>query len=104
VGDRLAPLVRQSRGSLSELATDPSRGAALLGGSWWASLLQLACLCWLVLQAFGASVGIAAMGAVTPLLFAGSVVATTDPAKRTRLVSEPSPSPRRCHPGPSPST
>ena len=75
VGDRLAPLVRQVRDSLSELAADPSRGAALLGGSWGASLLQLACL-WLVLQAFGASLGIAAMGAV---LYGGTALAGAAP-------------------------
>ncbi len=75
VGDKIGPIVRQARSAITELLTDPRRCATMLGSSIGGSLLQLTCL-WLVLEAFGASVGIAVMGAV---LFGGKAVAGAAP-------------------------
>src|SRR5690606_19077846 len=71
VGGRVGPVVRRAGSSLAELATDPRRGATMLLSSVAGSAIQLACL-WFVLRAFGASVGVAVMGAV---LFGGKAVA-----------------------------
>ncbi|MFS8481322.1 MAG: lysylphosphatidylglycerol synthase transmembrane domain-containing protein [Acidimicrobiia bacterium] len=75
VGGRVGPVVRRAGSSLAELATDPRRGATMLLSSVAGSAIQLACL-WFVLRAFGASVGVAVMGAV---LFGGKAVAGAAP-------------------------
>lgn len=75
VGDKVGPIVRQARAAIAELLTDPRRCATMLGSSIAGSLMQLACL-WFVLEAFGASVGIAVMGAV---LFGGKAIAGAAP-------------------------
>lgn len=75
VGDKLGPVARQAWGSIGELLTDPRRCAVMLSGSVGNSLLQLASL-WFVLHAFGATVGIAVMGAV---LFGGKALAGAAP-------------------------
>lgn len=75
IGGRAAPVVRRAWSSLAELATDPRRGVTMLVSSVAGSVIQLACL-WFVLRAFGASVGIAVMGAV---LFGGKAVAGAAP-------------------------
>jgi uncharacterized membrane protein YbhN (UPF0104 family) len=75
VGDKLGPIVRQARASVADLLTDPRRCAVMLSGSIGNSLLQLASL-WFVLHAFGATVGIAVMGAV---LFGGKALAGAAP-------------------------
>ena len=75
VGDKVGPIVRQARSAITELLTDPRRCATMLGSSIAGSLLQLACL-WFVLEAFGGSVGIAVMGAV---LFGGKAIAGAAP-------------------------
>ena len=75
LGDKLGPIVRQARASVADLLTDPRRCAVMLSGSIGNSLLQLASL-WFVLHAFGATVGIAVMGAV---LFGGKALAGAAP-------------------------
>ena len=74
-GDKLGPILRQVRGSLSGLLADPRRAATMLAGSLGNSLLQLVCL-WFVLHAFDATVGLAVMGAV---LYAGKTLAGAAP-------------------------
>ena len=75
IGDKVGPVARQARTSVTELLTDPRRCAVMMGGSIGNSLTQLASL-WLTLHAFGASVGIAVMGAV---LFGGKALAGAAP-------------------------
>ena len=75
VGDKLGPVARQARTSVGELLTDPRRCGVMLSGSIGNSLLQLASL-WFVLHAFGATVGIAVMGAV---LFGGKAIGGAAP-------------------------
>ncbi|HKY68483.1 MAG TPA: lysylphosphatidylglycerol synthase transmembrane domain-containing protein, partial [Acidimicrobiales bacterium] len=75
MGDKVGPIVRQARGSVTELLADPRRCAVMLGGSIGNSLLQLASL-WFTLHAFGPTVGIAVMGAV---LFGGKAIAGAAP-------------------------
>jgi glycosyltransferase 2 family protein len=75
IGDKLGPIVRRVRGSLADLVTDPRRCVVMLSGAIGNSLLQLASL-WFVLHAFGATLGLAAMGAV---LFGGKALAGAAP-------------------------
>ena len=74
-GDKVEPIARQAWTGVRELLTDPRRCALMQAGSIGNSLLQLASF-WFVLHAFGASVGIAAMGAV---LFGGKALAGAAP-------------------------
>lgn len=74
-GDRLGPIARQVRAAVGELAADPRRAVTMLAGSLASSLLQLVGL-WFVLHAFGATIGIAVMGAV---LFGGKALAGAAP-------------------------
>jgi glycosyltransferase 2 family protein len=75
LGDKLGPIVGRARTAVADLLTDPRRCAVMLSGSIGNSLLQLASL-WFVLHAFGATLGIAAMGAV---LFGGRALAGAAP-------------------------
>ena len=74
-GRRAVPLVRRAATAAADLVTDPRRGATMLGGALGNQLLQLPAL-WFVLHAFGASVGIAVMGAV---LFGGKAIGGAAP-------------------------
>jgi undecaprenyl-diphosphatase len=74
-GDKIGPIAHQAWTGVRELLTDPRRCAVMQAGSIGNSLLQLAAL-WFTLHAFGATVGIAAMGAV---LFGGRALAGAAP-------------------------
>lgn len=74
-GDRLAPVARQVRTAVGEPGADPRRAVTMLAGSLANSLLRLVGL-WFVLHAFGATIGIAVMGAV---LFGGKALAGAAP-------------------------
>jgi uncharacterized protein (TIRG00374 family) len=75
VGERLGPIMRTVRSSVTELAADPRRAATMLTASVVNSLMQLAGLLF-VLHAFGVSVGIPVAGAV---LFGGRALAGAAP-------------------------
>lgn len=75
VGDRVGPIIRQAKTSITDLLADPRRCVTMLTASMAGSLLQLVSL-WFVLQAFGVSVGVAVMGAV---FFGGRAIAGAAP-------------------------
>jgi undecaprenyl-diphosphatase len=74
-GRRLMPIVRRAATAAGELASDPRRAGTMLAGALGNQAVQLPAL-WFVLHAFGASVGIAVMGAV---LFGGKALGGAAP-------------------------
>jgi glycosyltransferase 2 family protein len=74
-GRRLMPIVRQAATAAGELASDPGRAGTMLAGALGNQAVQLPAL-WFVLHAFGASIGIAVMGAV---LFGGKALGGAAP-------------------------